>query len=132
MTTRSALAETIGQAHADALSKIAGGTRISVPSSINAPTNGGRNGFERLAGTVGHDLALLLVLHYGGTQIGVPRGLTGRRVDIAKVAELTNAGMSASKIARALHCTERTVFTARAKAQAKGWIGLAGPRKDRS
>jgi len=104
------IADRLGADHAARLSAIVGGTRLYVPPVL---TDAGR-----LKRTVGEPLAILLVLHFGGSRIKVPTG-TGAggaqgAVDPKQVARLLRKGWSNSRIARKLRCSERTVERKRA------------------
>lgn len=118
MTSRSALiVDRLGRENAAKLSRIAGGTRLHVPGQLATPATGGRNGFERLTRLVGPDLAVLLVLHFGDSRLYVPTSRTGRPVDAKVVARLSRKGWSASRIARKLGCSDRTVHAKREAAR---------------
>jgi AraC-like DNA-binding protein len=81
---------------------------------------------DRLTRLLGRDLAVLVVLHFGGERIYVPRLDVGTVVDVAKVAALTRKGLSLSEIATRLNCSERTVSRKRKQG------GLMGRRARRS
>lgn len=120
MTRRSHLiAERLGRDNAKRLSQLVGGTRLHVPSRIVPPATGGRDGFKRLARLLGHDLAVLVVLHFGDSRLYVPRGSQSAPVDPRTVARLTRKGWSASRIARRLGCSDRTVHKHRVPSDAQ-------------
>lgn len=109
-TRPTVIADRLGSEQAARLSAIVGGTRLYVPPVL---TDAGR-----LKRTVGEPLAVLLVLHFGGSRIKVPTG-TGAggsqgTVDIKRVARLLRKGWSNSRIARKLGASERTIERKRA------------------
>jgi hypothetical protein len=106
----SILVERLGLANAIQLAKAAGGTRIGVPTSLT----GFRHHSDALQLRVGEELASLLVKHFGGTRIYVPRMAPRPPVDTRLVIRLTKRGWSASRIARKLGCSDRTVHAKRA------------------
>ena len=110
------ITQRLGSDHAAELSRIVGGTRLHVPSRVEAPSTGGRDGFKRLSALLGYDLAVLMILHFGDSRIYVPRGTKSKPVDIRLVARLSRRGMSASRIAQRLNCSDKTVYSARRKA----------------
>jgi len=115
--TETILVERLGLERAERLAAIAGGTTVSVPAQLaNA---------ARLRAFLGDDLATLVVLHFGGLgRVYVPRMNRGSRVDAKVVLRLSRKGWSASRIARRLGCSERTVHKKRAQ------IRASQPRKD--
>lgn len=114
----SPLAHRLGQENLDRLASILGGTQIAVPVSLTASAfNAGT-----LRQRVGDELFALLVFHFGGTRIYVPQATrrTGQDpVDPKRIATLTKRGWSATRIARKLGCSERTVKAWRAKARVR-------------
>lgn len=112
----SILAERMRPEDIDSLARIVGGTQITVPASLTASAfNAGT-----LRDRVGDRLFALLVFHFGGTRIYVPQAETTRRtgqdpIDPKRIASLTKRGWSATRIARHLGCSERTVRGWRAK-----------------
>jgi len=109
-TRPTVIADRIGPEQAARLSAIVGGTRLYVPPVLTDAA--------RLKRTVGEPLAVLLVLHFGGSRLKVPTG-TGAggaqgTVDIKRVARLLRKGWSNSRIARKCRCSERTVERKRA------------------
>jgi hypothetical protein len=115
VTGASVIVRRLGPEAAAKLSAIAGGTRLHVPSRVTPPPTGGRDGFKRLAKLLGHDLAVLVVLHFGDSRIYVPRSTPPKPVDAKAVARLTKRGWSAARIARKLNCSDRTVHAKRAQ-----------------
>lgn len=110
--TPSTIERRLGRDNALRLIQIVGGTRLRVPGD---PRNGGR--LER---TLGHDLAVLVILHFGDQLLSVPLsldglGAQGKPVDRRKVKRLTAKGWSAARIARHLGCSERTIYAKRAQ-----------------
>lgn len=110
MTKRSVIAARLGVENAERLASIAGGTRLHVPGIL---ANAGR-----LKLRLGDDLAILVVLHFGDSRLYVPlsltgRGATARKVDARTVLRLTRKGWSASRIARKIGCSDRTVHAIR-------------------
>jgi hypothetical protein len=108
----SELTARLGPENAAKLSAAAGGTKLWVPGNL---ANAGR-----LRGLLGDDLAVLLVLHFGGARVSVPlstngRGAQGKRVDPKRVKRLIGRGWSDDRIARHLGCSGKTVFNHRAK-----------------
>jgi hypothetical protein len=108
----------LGPERAARVKAIAGGTRISVPSDVDSPFNRARS----LESRFGREIAILLVFHFAGRVIYVPRAETSAQVDIRKVARLTKRKKSAQEIARKLECSERAVYAARARAKARGLL----------
>lgn len=106
------LSDRLGDAHAARLSSIIGGTRLRIPMGTRRPEGGGRDGFKRLVGLVGEELAILLVFHFGDSVIYVPVAVRSLKVDLGAVAALSH--LSAAKAARRLGCSERTVDAKRA------------------
>lgn len=117
----SQLVERLGQDDVNLLAEILGGTQVAVPVSLTGSAfNAGT-----LRQRVGDRLFALLVFHFGGTRIYVPQSTrrTGQDpVDPKRIARLTKRGWSATRIARKLGCSERTVkaWRAKARAQAQG------------
>lgn len=123
MTRKAAIiVDRLGPDNAARLSRIAGGTRLHVPSRVEAPSTGGRDGFKRLERLLGYDLAVLVVLHFGDSRLYVPRADRSDPVDVKTVARLTRRGLSASKIAKKLKCSDRTVHAKRAQALTLGLV----------
>ena len=105
------IAHRLGLEQAARLSAIVGGTRLSVPASLADAA--------RLKRLVGEPLAIVLVLHFGGSRIKVPTGAGSGgahgQVDVRRVARLLRKGWSNARIARKLHCAERSVERKRAR-----------------
>jgi Homeodomain-like domain len=100
------IAERLGQANAERLAVLVGGTSITIPDRLSAAS--------ALRARIGDDLAVLVVLHFGGLErIYVPRLAHSGPVDDRAVARLTNRGWSAKRIARKLECSERAIYSAR-------------------
>lgn len=116
------IVQRLGAEKAAELSRIAGGTRLHVPSRITAPCTGGRDGFKRLEKLLGYDLAVLVVLHFGDSRPYIPRIARSGPVDARTVAKLTRRGLSAPDIAKRLRCSDRTVFAKRKEALALGLV----------
>lgn len=119
MNRTSVLSDRLGAEQLAKLSTIVGGTRLHVPSSTLPPATGGSDGFARLSALVGRDLAILLVLHFADSRIYVPRGKRSAQVDARKVARLDAQGWSATRIARKLGCSNRTIHAARSRIKRK-------------
>jgi len=110
----SQLAQRLGPENFGRLVQIVGGTEIAVPVSLTGSAfNAGT-----LRQRVGDELFALLVFHFGGTRVYVPQAnrRTGHDpVDPKRIATLTKRGWSATRIARKLGCSQRTVKAWRAK-----------------
>lgn len=106
------LAARIGEERAALVSRKAGGRRLAIPGTLadSAP----------LEARFGRKLAVVLVLHFGGQTIYVPHGGKRRHVDRAAVVRLTRKGRTASEIVAELQCSDRTVYSQRAKARELG------------
>lgn len=111
---RTMIVERIGQAHADRLCSIVGGTRLSVPANLK--------NIRPLANLLGDELATLMVFHFGGQRPYVPLPERATKVDARAVIRLTRRGKSASAIARILKCSDRAVHRKRADARRKGLL----------
>lgn len=114
--TVSLLVKRLGPSNAEHLTQVAGGTRLAIPSRLG----GTGNHCGTLRDRVGDDLFVLLVLHFGGSRIYVPR--VGTRPSIAdpEAVEILSAhGWSASRIARTFGCTQRHIHKTRAKNRTK-------------
>lgn len=111
------IAERLGDEPADRISALAGGARLAIPADLSHPCATGA--LERL---VGNELAVLLVLHFGGQTVYVPTGKGSAPVDLGDVVRLTRAGKSARTIARRLACSDRTVYARRAEARQLGLL----------
>ena len=109
---RAILVEKLGEETLESLSGRVGGTRLRVPSALvnHRPP-------ERFLKRVGdRRLAVVLILHFGDSEIYVPRlarGCGPERVTVRKVMNLTNKGLSAREIALRLRCCERVVYRKR-------------------
>lgn len=111
------LVERLGEDNAGKVIAALGGTRILVPDKLehgDAP--------KRLELLVGRELAILLVLHFGGTWVYVPRLAPAGRLSLSRVVRMTRAGKSANSIARASGCSDRAVYLRRAEARARGLL----------
>lgn len=104
----------LGAEAAAAVIAAAGGARLSIPPTLD--------NCRQLEATVGRELAVLLVLHFGGNLIYVPHAARSRQVSTAEVARLTLEHKSARMIARELRCSDRTVYGQRAKAREAGLL----------
>lgn len=112
------LAARLGPERAAVVIDAAGGQRLAIPASLEEGKP--PRALERL---VGRELAVVLVLHFGGSLLYVPRGRNGS-AKLAAVVRMTRAGKSANVIARRLKCSCRTVYSRRAEARD---LGLLGP-----
>jgi DNA-binding NarL/FixJ family response regulator len=108
------IVDRLGEANAETLASIAGGTRLCVPRTLN--------GARYLRQRVGDSLAALLVFHFSGQRLQVPRMAQSGPVNLREVIRLTRAGKSASSIARTLQCCDRAVYSRRAEARRKGLL----------
>ena len=111
------LVDRLGADRAALVIERAGGRRLVLPADLSHYRT-----TDRLKRLVGTQLATLLVLHFGGQSIYVPRGGKGGTAKLATVVRLTNEGKSASNIARKLGCSDRTVYARRAKARELGLL----------
>jgi hypothetical protein len=93
----SELRRLLGPEAFDNLREVAGGTRIRIPKHYGRPPGGGWDSSRSLNRLVGESLALLLVFHFGGSVINVPK------------ASIVNRPLSANRIARLAGCDRRTV-----------------------
>lgn len=109
----------LGEEDAATLSRVVGGTWLSVPRSTEAPAGGGRHGYVRLVNLLGDRLAAKLILHFAELRIYIPHQGKRAPVDAAKVRELTRKGRSAAEIARELNCSIRTVHSHRSRKRGK-------------
>jgi hypothetical protein len=112
-----ALVDRLGEENAAVVVKALGGTRVAVPDRLDH----GRPP-SRLEQLFGAELAVLLVLHFGGTYLYVPRLEEPGRLTLRRVVRMTRAGKSANAIARALRCSDRAVYLRRAEARAQGLL----------
>lgn len=106
------LADRLGAERAAAVIDAAGGARLTIPADLDHYRETGA--LERL---VGRELAVLLVLHFGGSTIYVPTGGGKRYTRLADIVRMTAEGMSARQIARQIGCSDRTVYARRAAAR---------------
>lgn len=113
------LAARLGPERAAIVIEAAGGQRLAIPASLEA--NSAPRSLERL---LGRELAVALVLHFGGSTVYVPngRGTGAARVKLSRVVRLTRNGRSAREIAAHLGCSERTVYARRAEAKELGLL----------
>lgn len=114
------LARRLGPERAAVVIEAVGGQRIAIPASLEA--NSAPRSLERL---LGRELAVSLVLHFGGQILYVPNsGLAGgaKRVKLSSVVRMTRNGRSARYIAARLGCSERTVYARRAEAKELGLL----------
>lgn len=107
------LVDRLGPERAALVIERAGGRRLQVPADLSHYRTTDR--LKRLLGT---SLATLVVLHFGGQSIYIPRGSSTRSPKLSTVVRMTQEGKSASVIARKLGCSDRTVYTRRAQARA--------------
>jgi hypothetical protein len=109
----------LGQENLDRMSEVAGGTRLFVPRHYGKTPGGGRDSSERLNRLFGESLAILLVFHFGDSEIYVPLPKERNPVDRRRLNRLArNRRLSANSIARMVGCTRRTVEKVRARQQA--------------
>lgn len=114
------LVERLGPERAAVLIEAAGGQRLTIPRGLEH--GGAPQALERL---VGREIAVAIVLHFGGESFYVPnrRPAGGpRRVKVSSVVRMTRNGRSANYIARKLGCSERTVYARRAEARELGLL----------
>lgn len=110
------LVDRLGAERAAAVIELAGGQRIAVPAELEdgaAP--------RALEKRFGRDLAIALVLHFGGDPLYIPRPRLGR-AHLKDVVRLSKRGKSANFIARKLGCSDRAVYRRRAQARALGLL----------
>lgn len=110
----------LGRENVERLADVAGGTRLFIPRNYGKPPRGGRDTTERLNGLVGPELAILLVFHFGGEAIYVPRLKPADPIDPAKLKRLERKGLSAREVALQLGCCARTVEKHRQKTRLNG------------
>ena len=111
------LEDRLGSEIFDQLVRIAGGTRISVPDDIASSYC--RSVLEK---RFGQPVALLLIFHFPGEVVYIPKNNARTRVDDILVARMTKHKQSASTIARALNCSERAVHASRARCRQNGLL----------
>jgi hypothetical protein len=99
------------------LSRAAGGTRVVVPGGLEPSP-----ALKALEKRFGEGITALLVFHFGGEIVYIPRNNIRRRVDDILVAKKTRAGKSASKIARELGCSDRAVYLSRSRCRSIGLL----------
>jgi hypothetical protein len=104
----SELRRLLGPEAFDNLREVAGGTRIRIPKHYGRPPGGGWDSSRSLNRLVGESLALLLVFHFGGSVINVPKA-SNSTFDRAKLRRIVNRPLSANRIARLAGCDRRTV-----------------------
>lgn len=119
------LVDRLGPERAAVVIERAGGQRITIPRELEH--GGAPRSLERM---FGRDIAVAIVLHFGGENIYIPnRQPAGgpRRIKLSSVVRMTKGPpmRSANYIARKLGCSERTVYARRAEAKA---LGLLPPR----
>lgn len=110
------LVDRLGQDRADRVIERAGGRRLAIPNDLSHPRT-----TDRLKRLFGEELAIALVLHFGGSLIYVPRAKQGT-AKLSTVVRLTREGKSAGQIARRLQCSDRTIYARRAEARAAGLL----------
>lgn len=108
----------LGDEHLATLSRVVGGTRLYIPMNFGAPPHGGRDTSKRLVALFGEPLALLLVFHFGGGRIYVPKTEGAKPVDVGKLKRLSRR-LSARQVARRIGCSVRTVEKHRARSRTK-------------
>lgn len=101
----------------DQLVRKAGGTRISVPDDIESSYCR-----QALETRFGQPVALLLIFHFPGEIVYIPKNAARTRVDDIRVARMTKRGRSAAAIARKLNCSDRAVHASRARCRANGLL----------
>lgn len=123
LNRESQLQQIIGRKAVKALVSVFPGRRISVPGISPQHIQTFRENFAPL---IGHDNVNALIEYFGGTRITVPthrlpaRGRGFLPVDMDRVVELTEAGLTAQQIAAVLECEPRSVHKARTKARRLG------------
>lgn len=110
------LVDRLGPDHAETIIARLGGCRITVPGDLKDER------VTKLEAMFGRELAVLIVLHFGDRSLYIPHGDSRARVDMADVVRLTKARKSAATIARELSCSDRTVYTWRARAKKLGLL----------
>lgn len=109
----------LGEPRAGLVIERAGGHRLVIPAQLRD----NEREVSALEKLLGRELAIILVIHFGGETIYVPNKGTaggGRKVSLELVIEETVAGRSAREIARLAGCSDRTVHARRAEARAAG------------
>jgi hypothetical protein len=113
------LLKLLGKENLDRMSAILGGTRFFIPRHYGKPPTGGRDSSVRLKRLLGEPLAILLVFHFGGSEISVPLPNGRQPLDRPRLARMSRRrDLSASTIARRIGCTRRTVERCRARQRA--------------
>lgn len=127
----SQLQSAIGAQAVSALVKVFPGQRIYVPwQSAEALMRFAEN----FAPLIGVERVAVLVDQFGGLRMQIPSRMPKQRakgflpIDVDRVAELTDAGLNATQIAKILKCDPRTVHAARTKARG---LGILKARKRR-
>lgn len=122
------LHQAIGRKAVEALATRFPGQRIYVPWSSQEALD---RFMENFAPLIGADRVAALVDQFGGLRIIVPSHTTPERkrgqrgtvpLDVERVAELTEAGLTAKQIAAVLTCNPRSVHKARTKARRLGLL----------
>lgn len=106
----------LGQVEFNRLCDLAGGTRVHIPKHYGKPPNGGRDTSRRLKAQFGESLSLLLVFHFGGEVVSIPKRQGSGPIDRRKLKRLSKRrDLSANNIARIVGCDRRTVEKYRAQ-----------------
>jgi len=111
------LVDRLGAEWASVVIERAGGRRLAVPADLSQYRT-----TDRLKRMLGTSLATLVVLHFGGQIIYIPRGAASRAPKLSTVVRMTRAGKSAASIARKLGCSDRTIYARRAQARGLGLL----------
>lgn len=112
----SILEDRLGADHAATVVERLGGCSITVPDRLDDER------VARIERQFGRELAVLIVLHFGGTKLYVPHGESRKWNKLDDVVRMTKARKSASFIARELRCSDRTVYAWRRRAKAAGLL----------
>jgi hypothetical protein len=115
----SLLADRLGADHEAELIASAGGERLVIPENLAGDEP------RALERRFGRELAVLLVLHFGGRLVYVPTGNAALRQagsPLKVVVRMTKAGKSANEIARRLELSDRAVYYHRARAKRLGLL----------
>lgn len=108
-----ALSAILGTRNMLALSEVAGGTHMRIPTM--ADTRRAKARRDHLIALVGPVIAADLITAFAGSVIYIPNGPTphnarGKAIARKDVRRLRRAGLTITQIARRLRCTERTVY----------------------
>lgn len=115
------LEQRLGPAKAAKVIERLGGCRLRVPDRLERDDDR----VTKLERMFGRDIAVLIVLHFGGQSLYIPHGGARTWSKVEDVVRFTKSGKSAAFIARKLGCSDRTVYSLRAKARAAGLLNRA-------